>query len=97
MTYKPLPGLVTIAPSDIEGLGLFATSDIDATLELGITHIEDDRFLNGLIRTPLGGFINHSDTPNCKLVESDDKKHLIVIKDVKKGEELTLKYKIYTV
>ena len=79
------------------GLGLFATSDINATLELGITHIEDDRFLNGLIRTPLGGFINHSDTPNCKLIESDDKKYLIVMKDVKKGEELTLKYKIYTV
>jgi hypothetical protein len=97
MTYKPLPGLVTIAPSDIEGLGLFATSDIDARLELGITHIEDDRFINGLIRTPLGGFINHSDTPNCELVESDDKKHLVVIKDVKKGQELTLKYKIYTI
>ena len=42
--YRPLPNLVTIQESGIEGLGLFATRDIDAPLELGITHVENKKF-----------------------------------------------------
>ena len=97
MTYRPLPTWVTIKQSKIEGLGLFATKDIEASLELGITHVSNNRFENGLIRTPLGGFINHSDTPNCELIDHLDNKHLKVIKDIEAGEELTVKYKMYNV
>ena len=93
--YRPLPHMLTIEKSDIEGLGLFATRDIDHPIELGITHIENKNFLNGLIRTPLGGFINHSTEPNCELIHHLDKKHLRVIKDIKAGEELTVTYNIY--
>ena len=55
---------------------------------------------NLLIRTPLGGFINHSDTPNCgrsqiRIKPGLDKWSIIVIEDIEEGEELTLKYKIY--
>ena len=60
--YKPLPDSLTIKTSGIEGLGLFAKKNIPKGTTLGISHMK----MNGmLIRTPLGGFINHSDTPNC--------------------------------
>jgi len=39
MTYRPLPKSLTIKPSGIEGLGLFATQDIKAGTQLGVTHI----------------------------------------------------------
>ena len=60
--YKPLPDSLTIQPSGIEGQGLFANQDIPAREHLGITHI---KLGEKIIRTPLGGFINHSDNPNC--------------------------------
>ena len=94
MTYKPLPKSLTIKPSKINGLGLFATQDIKAKTQLGITHI----LINDeLIRTPLGGFINHKDTPNCVRITVGNKSYLHTIKDINQGEELTLKYTIYKV
>tara|TARA_R110000803_G_scaffold42850_5_gene91660 strand:+ start:13368 stop:13673 length:306 start_codon:yes stop_codon:yes gene_type:complete len=95
--YKPLPDQVTINSSGIEGLGLFARTDIVALTELGITHIQDDRFQLGWIRTPLGGFINHSETPNCELKQIDDCKYLVVIDNIMQEKELTLKYTTYNV
>lgn len=95
--YQPLPDQVTIESSVIQGLGLFATTDIVALTELGITHIQDDRFQLGWIRTPLGGFINHSDTPNCELKQIDDCKYLVVIDNIMQEKELTLKYTTYNV
>ena len=56
MTYRPLPKELTIAKSKIEGLGLFASKDIKKGVILGISHVRDNRFENGFIRTPLGGF-----------------------------------------
>ena len=58
MNYNPLPICCTIRPSWIEGLGVFAVKEIRQDTELGVSHIE---FENELYRTPLGGFINHSD------------------------------------
>ena len=93
MSYKPLPDTLTIKPSSIEGLGLFATKIIAKNTDLGMSH-----FLYGdfLIRTPLGGFVNHSEKPNCKRVELEEESHLKTIKKIKPGEELTLKYTMYT-
>ncbi len=65
--YRPLPNNVTIKKSGIEGLGLFATEFIDKGTFLGTTHIYDDRLEDGLIRTPLGGFFNHTENPNIEL------------------------------
>ena len=94
MTYKPLPESLTIKPSTINGLGLFATQDIKNGTQLGITHI----LINDeIIRTPLGGFINHKDDPNCVRITVGNKSFLHTIKDVNQGEELTLKYTIYKV
>ena len=93
--YRPLPPHVTIKPSKIDGLGLFATRDIDAELELGMTHYQEDKFQDGFLRTPLGGFINHSDTPNCWVREHLGNYHLVTLTDIEEGEELTLCYNLY--
>ena len=92
MNYRPLPDNLTIKPSHIEGLGIFATETIRAGADLGMTHLlhNDDLF-----RTPLGRFLNHSDEPFCKRIESDNKWYLETIKDINKNEELTLAYTMY--
>ena len=94
MTYKPLPESLTIKSSGIEGLGLFATQDIKAGTQLGVTHIiiSDD-----IIRLPLGGFINHTDNPNCVRINVANKSYLHTLKDIKQDEELTLKYVMYRI
>jgi len=69
--YRPLPKQLTIKNSSIEGLGLFATEDIKKNSFIGITHIRDEQFENKYIRTPLGGFYNHSNEPNIMRMVSD--------------------------
>ena len=69
--YKPLPNFLTIKKSPIEGLGLYATEDIKVNSFIGLTHIQDKDFDNGYIRTPLGGFYNHSNNPNVRRVVAD--------------------------
>ena len=92
--YKPLPKNLTIKISEIEGFGIFAVDDIKKQTNLGLSHLVLDE---EIIRTPLGGFINHSDNPNCQKVETNNKFYLHTITDVKNGEELTLKYTFYKV
>ena len=70
--YKPLPNCLTIKKSPIEGLGLYATESIKGNTFIGLTHIKDKDFDNGYIRTPLGGFYNHSNNPNVRRVVSDN-------------------------
>ena len=96
MSYRPLPDNLTIKPSHIEGLGLFATETIREGTDLGLTHLLIKNDIDVLIfRTPLGGFINHSDEPNCVRVDLHDKWYLKTKKDINKNEELTLKYTMY--
>ena len=61
--YRPLPKQLTIKNSPIEGLGLFAITKIKSNSFIGVTHIRDEQFENKYIRTPLGGFYNHSNDP----------------------------------
>jgi len=107
-TYRPLPESVTVKDSGIHGLGLFAKKRILSGDVLGISHVEitnpePDENADGpkttLIRTPLGGFINHSDTPNCTKVHSTKYNcwHLMTSRSISPGEELTLKYTFYQV
>jgi len=97
--YRPLPNGLTIKQSGIEGLGLFATKDIEAGTVLGIAHVPNANFPHGFIRTALGAFYNHSNKPNCILTsgywQHMEVKYLIVSKDVKSGNELTAKYSLY--
>ena len=92
MSYKPLPPFVTIRPSWIEGLGVFAIKEIKQDTELGVSHIE---FENELYRTPLGGFINHSDKPNCVRIKNGNKWLLKTTQDIFPNQELTLSYVLY--
>ena len=96
--YKPLPEYLSIGPSSIHGAGIFAKDDIPAEIEMGITHVYDPEFQHGYIRTPLGGFINHSENCNCELIEDDADKTCKKIKTlhrIEMGEEITLKYSLY--
>ena len=97
--YKPLPGSLTIKQSGIDGLGLFAMEDINQGTNLGVSHIKIEE---EILRTPLGGFINHANEGNCVKVELHDEKykkkwHLVALKNIKKGEELTISYTFYNV
>jgi SET domain-containing protein len=94
--YKPLPNNLTIRESEIHGLGLFATEFIPKDTNLGITHVANENFEDGYIRTPLGGFFNHSDNPNI-VIQKNKLLYLeiITIKDIQKGEELTAEYILY--
>ena len=98
MTYRPLPKQVTIKQSAIDGLGLYSTDSLYPGQYLGITHVANGRFENGYIRTPLGGFINHSDTPNCEVrTDVDSNLMLFTLRQILPNEELTLKYNLYEV
>ena len=53
--------------------------------------------ISGFIRTPLGGFINHSEEPNCVLIltqDWDDYRiyNLYTLQKIHMGEEITLNY-----
>ena len=100
MNYKPLPDSLTIKESTIQGLGLFAVERIPAGRFLGMGWIKAELAQDGVWRTPLGGFINHSDTPNCVKELKDDPSSLHIFlsvgdKDIEAGEELTIMYTFY--
>ena len=105
--YKPLPESLTIKSSGIHDLGLFADQDIKQGTNLGMSHL---KIGDTIFRTPLGGFINHSNEANCvkvelRMIDEDIKGHaynykkwnLITSQDVKKGDELTVRYTFYNV
>ena len=98
-TYKPLPDSLYIGESKIHGQGLIAKENISEGTDLGVSHYRKN---DHLIRTPLGGFINHSEEPNItrKQITIEpywDKWTVTTTKDIKKDEELTLKYTMYKV
>ena len=103
--YTPLPKEVTIKPSQIHGLGLFAVERIPEDSILGMTHFKHVDYEDGWLRTPLGGFYNHSNTPNCELIDEhfgfaeyrNVSKSLHTLKDIKIGEELTCKYTLWDI
>ena len=105
--YKPLPESLTIKQSGIDGLGLFAKEGIAQGANLGMSHVAIG---SGIIRTPMGGFINHANDANVvkvelRIDEKDDpllkvatkKWNLIALRDIKEGEELTVKYTFYDI
>tara|TARA_R110000824_G_scaffold73807_1_gene187867 strand:- start:228 stop:554 length:327 start_codon:yes stop_codon:yes gene_type:complete len=107
--YKPLPESLTIKQSGINGLGLFASERIGQGTNLGTTHMRLACMNNQevIIRTPLGGFINHSNIANAVKVELKTgngdptcltkKWSLVTLRDIKPGEEITLRYTFYGV
>ena len=105
LTYRPLPSDLRLGFSKIHDLGVFAKEKIERGRNLGMSHL---KLGTRIIRTPLGGFLNHSEDPNCqraklRYTNEDDPKikfdyvvwNLIAIKDIKIDEELTVKYEWY--
>ena len=95
--YKPLPEKLTIKQSPIHGLGIYTKDNISQAERLGIIHIRDTRFENDSIRTPLGGYINHSEEPNCEKIIIDDLTWIEAKRNILKDEEITVKYTLYSV
>ena len=106
MNYQPLPKELRLGFSKIHDIGVFAKQKIPMATNFGMTHFQIGK---NLIRTPLGGFLNHSDDPNCEKVKlkftNEDKEpsyvfnkwNLITLRDIKAGEELTLTYTFYKI
>jgi len=88
--YKPLPDGLYVSNSDIAGQGLFTNRKLEVGTELGLSHKMID---DNLIRTPLGGFINHSEEPNCYINTDSDERTLYSVRPIKSGEELTVYYR----
>jgi len=102
--YKPLPDSLTIKESGIDGLGLFAKEGIAQGANIGISHIEieNDKKETEILRTPLGGFINHSNEANTVKVELHDDRYrkiwtLVALRNIKPEEELTVRYTFYNI
>ena len=91
--YRPLLEGLTIQKSAINGLGLHAQVDWKAGVLLGESHVWNDR-VEDWIRTPLGGFINHSEDPNCFILTNLHDRQLYTIKPIKEGQELSVYYTI---
>lgn len=94
-SYRPLPDIVHLDYSPIEGMGVFAKFDLDGKICIGITHIAPIKKDLGRQRTPLGGFINHSENPNCFIVVETEFSRMYTVRPIMQGEELTVYYTGY--
>jgi len=99
--FNPLPKELTLGESEIHDIGLFAKEDIKRGHAFGICHLQIGK---ELYRTPLGGFINHSDKPNCtksmfRINNGTNYKtwRLFATEDIESGDELTLTYTFYKI
>ena len=95
--YRPLPSFLFIGLSEINGHGLFTKVKVQKGHDFGITHVKDSRFEDGYIRTPLGGFFNHSDVPNCICYPDGDFLKLKAMRNIEANEELTCFYWLYDI
>jgi hypothetical protein len=103
-TYKPLPTYLKMNPSPIHGMGIFSFGLIPKGTILPISHRTDGC---EVIRQDYGGWINHSDEPNCILspvkkldtgelvICADTKTNLyapVLLRDIEGEQEITLDY-----
>ena len=92
--YKPLLEGLKIQDSRIHGQGLFTIKLIPTSKVLGPTHYEYSE-TEPLLRLPLGGFVNHSDKPNCRISSSGYGFHVLITERViQPDEELTINYNV---
>jgi SET domain-containing protein len=74
---------------------LFAVQDIKEGTNLGETHFKIDENRDWM-RTPLGGFINHSEQSNAEISLSEENiRGLTAKRNILKGEEITVLYTLY--
>ena len=75
--------------SEIHGIGLFTPVDINEDQIIGVSHA----FYEGYWYMTTHGNYNHSENPNCKLVTKYNLNLIGAVKDIKRGEELTVDYR----
>ena len=105
--YNPLPKELKLGFSKIHDVGLFTKKDIELGHNFGMSHL---KLGSRIIRTPLGGFINHSENSNCfkaelRFTNEDDPTiafgykiwNLVATENIKEGEELTVTYTFYKI
>tara|TARA_R100001082_G_scaffold34250_1_gene17769 strand:- start:1529 stop:1813 length:285 start_codon:yes stop_codon:yes gene_type:complete len=92
--YQALHDGLFVGNSPIAGQGLFTKKELPINTELGLSHVLIDE---EIIRTPMGGFINHSENPNCEKYLINNKYYIRTIRVIKPEEELFLKYTFYKV
>tara|TARA_B110001454_G_scaffold95539_1_gene90656 strand:+ start:109 stop:486 length:378 start_codon:yes stop_codon:yes gene_type:complete len=98
-SYMPLPSSLRIGESNIHGQGLFSKEDIPQGTDLGLSHVFVMHDWDGKVwgtkywqRTPLGGFINHSESPNIIAEVEGPNINFFTKKKIKTGEELLIRY-----
>jgi hypothetical protein len=74
--------------SDVHGIGLFATKDINKKQKGLMIEISN----KGYLYTNLGKYMNHSKDPNVKLVSDNNQIFAIPLREIKKGEEIVCDY-----
>lgn len=80
-----------VAPSPIQGHGVFARVPLVAKTSLGLAHWYDGRRWHW---TALGRWHNHSPTPNAKSVLVGSRRYLVTLRDIRPGEEITVDYRL---
>ena len=104
--YRPIPDNLEVRDSEIEGQGLFVNKGYNLTKgqRLGLAHLDlseldvaeevKTELPQKTWRSPMVSFVNHDDSPNCKVVWEDNVSTLYATRDVPSGEELTLDYSL---
>ncbi len=83
-----------IDKSPIEGWGIIAQTNFAPKQIIGVGIYYIIR-LFPIITHDLGSWINHSDTPNCRIIYSDkdDIYEVVAIKNIPTNTEITIDYK----
>ena len=85
----PMPAnetLTYVAPSAIDGTGVFAAADIESGARIAPGRI-------GVFRTPVGRYTNHSSFPNTYYAISGDNIDMYALRNIREDEELTVDYR----
>jgi len=94
VTYRALPQGLFVGNSPVSGQGIYSKYELPEGKELGMSHyLENDE----IYRTPLGGFLNHSNNPNCEKYKVGNKYYVKTIKSIGPIEDLFLRYTFYEV
>ena len=82
---------VSIRPSKIEGVGIFANEDIQESTIIQKTHFNHKEY--GWTKLIPNCKYNHSKfNANCKLVENNQYKELVTLRSINKDEEILVNY-----
>jgi len=82
---------VSIRPSKIEGIGIFANEDIEESTTIQKTHFNHKE--HGWINLIPNNKFNHSKlNANCMLIENNQYKELITLRSINKDEEILVNY-----